>query len=326
MRWPLLAALIVNLGCGAACSSDDGGIAGNGGSSAGGGSGGDGGASASGGTSSGTGGGGTGGIVISDAGGDGSPLCDPPDMLIVLDRTMSMHRRPDGTPATMTKPEESKWWIAVNAIESLTASLDKTLRFGLELFPKDPGGNVCVTLEQRINGITATNPICQEGEVVVSPKLSASADIANAIDPFTTRLCNSTPIGAGLQTATTELASIQATGRPQYAILISDGQDSCDDALVMTNAHALAKAGAKLFVIGFDASAGTGVSKSQLNQLACAGRTAKGFPAPCTDDGQGNFSATNPDGEVLYLLADNAPGLTSALQSVTSSVCCGCVQ
>ncbi len=246
-------------------------------------------------------------------------------MLVILDRTMSMHRQPNGQPATIQNPETSKWWIAVTAIEALSAKLDTSLRFGLELFPRDPGGAVCVTLEQRINGITATNPPCEAGEVVVPPKLNASVDVAAAIDPLTSVLCTSTPIGQALVTATSELSSIQVPGRDQYGILISDGQDTCDDALVLSSAQALAKNGVKLFVIGFDAAAGTGVSKTQLNQLACAGQTAKNFPAPCTDDGQGNFTATAPDGEVLYLLADDSASLTSALSSLVSGVCCGCV-
>jgi len=79
-------------------------------------------------------------------------------------------------------------------------------------------------------------------------------------------------------------------------------------------------------VIGFDATAGTGVSKTTLNNLACAGRTAIGFPAPCTDDGAGNFTATNPDGEVLYLLAESGAALSQALSSIAGDVCCGCVQ
>jgi hypothetical protein len=78
-------------------------------------------------------------------------------------------------------------------------------------------------------------------------------------------------------------------------------------------------------VIGFDATAGSGVSKSTLNNIACAGKTAKGFPAPCTDDGAGNFTATTPDGEVLYLFAQSGEELTQALSSVAGSVCCNCV-
>jgi von Willebrand factor type A domain len=306
-----------------ACSgSNDNAVAGNGATGGGGThSGGNGGTSAS---------GGAGGISLdggaATGGSAGGSACDPPDMLFVLDRTMSMHRRPDGTPATLAQPEESKWWIAITAIEALTAKLDKTLRFGLELFPRDPGGNVCVTLAERIQGTTATNPTCEEGEILVSPKLSAATDIAGAIDPQTTRLCTSTPIGAAIGTATTELSTIKTANRGQYGILISDGQDTCDDALVLSSAQALAASGVKLYVIGFDAAAGTGVSKTQLNQLACAGQTAKGFPAPCTKDAQGNYTATTPDGEVLYLLAEDATKLTDALSQVASGVCCGCIQ
>src|SRR5688500_2954793 len=64
--------------------------------------------------------------------------CDPPDVLAVLDRTASMAERPDGMyPAnTPAGHAESKWYTAINAVESVTTRLDTTIRFGLELFPR----------------------------------------------------------------------------------------------------------------------------------------------------------------------------------------------
>lgn len=254
--------------------------------------------------------------------------CEPPDMLLVLDRTMSMHRRPDGTqpPDTVAGRQESKWYIAITAIEALTADLEGTIRFGLELFPRDPGQDKCVTLSERINGVTATNVTCEAGEIVVSPTTGTVPAIAAAIDPDTTRLCNSTPIGEGLGTAVTELAALADPVREQLAILITDGQGTCGDALSLSNAQALAAAGTRLYVIGFDGSGGNGVDNAHLNDLACAGHTAPLFPAPCTDDGSGNYAATSPGGAPLYFLADDAAALTSALQDVAGEVCCNCVR
>ncbi len=263
---------------------------------------------------------------------DGGPSsdaenCEPPDMLIVLDRTMSMHRKPDGDPPPNTTAghELSKWYLAITSLEAATATLDQTIRFGLELFPRDPGGDACVTLTERIDGTTATNTACEAGEVLVHPEIGTSAVIAVDLDPETTRLCTSTPIGAGLGTAITELASVANPIREQYALLLTDGQDTCDEALSLANAQALAAAGVNLYVIGFDGS-GSGVDNGHLNDLACAGQTAPGFPAPCTDDGSGNYTATNPDGVALYFLAEDETQLVDALEQVAGEICCNCIE
>lgn len=275
------------------------------------------------------------GAVGSDAGpmADARPSadaedCEPPDMLIVLDRTMSMHRRPDGTvPAdTPAGRMETKWYIAITAIEAVTASLDATIRFGLELFPRDPGQDVCVTLSERINGTTATNPTCEGGEVPVSPAISTGTMISTALDPEATRLCNSTPIGSALGTAQTHLAGIQDPVRDQFVMLLTDGQATCgEDPLSIANTQAMARAGVETYVIGFDAS-GTGVDPAQLNHLACAGRTAPGFPAPCTADGNGDYTATDPNTGTLFLTANDATALQQQLEQVAGQVCCNCIE
>ncbi len=253
--------------------------------------------------------------------------CEPPDMLIVLDRTMSMHRKPDGTvPANTADGHKlSKWYLAITSLEAATAELDQTIRFGLELFPRDPGGGACVTLTQRIDGITATNTACEAGEVLVQPDIGTSAAIAADLDPETTLLCTSTPIGAGLGTAATELADLADPIRAQYALLLTDGQDTCSEPLSLGNAQALAAAGVNLYVIGFDGS-GSGVDNAHLNDLACAGQTAPGFPAPCTDDGSGNYTATNPDGAPLYFLAEDDTELVDVLTQVAGEICCNCIE
>src|SRR5262249_3384599 len=114
---------------------------------------------------------GVGGTIFAGSGSSGTGGAGagrgPPPTAHGLDRTMSMHKAPDGTIPTDTPAGHmiSKWYIAIQAVETLTASLDQTIRFGLELFPLDPGMNQCITLSQRILGISATNTQCQEGEV-----------------------------------------------------------------------------------------------------------------------------------------------------------------
>ncbi|MCS6800189.1 MAG: VWA domain-containing protein, partial [Myxococcota bacterium] len=240
-----------------------------------------------------------------DATGADGGSCEPPDVLVVLDRTMSMHRRPDRSvpPNTPEGRRESKWWIAVEAVEALTAMLDETIRFGLELFPRDPGGRVCVTLSERIAGRTATNPPCEQGEIVVPPALDTGDAIAAAIDPETTLLCNTTPIGAALIAARAELERIRVPGRPQYVLLVTDGQNSEGCPRPLPEAQRLAAEGIRTFVVGFDTLGGgdDGIDVGELNDLACAGRTAPDFPAPCTADTSGNYRATDRRGPPLFL-------------------------
>jgi hypothetical protein len=248
--------------------------------------------------------------------------CDAPDVLVVLDRTQSMYRRPDGSPPATHA--ESRWYIAVNAIEAVSAQFQATIRFGLELFPRDPLTDTCVTLAERIAGTEATNPICEAGEVLVQPAISTATAIDGVIDPETTSLCYSTPIGAALGTARDALAAIKQPMREQYVMFVSDGADSCDDALALTNTQLLAADGVKTFVIAFDSS-GDEIDRGLLNDMACAGRTAPAFPAGCAVDGAGNYVATDRLGATQFLDAGDAAGLAQAFTDIAGKVCCGCV-
>lgn len=283
-----------------------------------------------GGSTTGEGAGGDGFLGAGVGGAGGGMNCEPPDMLIVLDRTMSMHREPNGTPAVDTPEglELSKWWIAVEAVEAATATYSRGIRFGLELFPKDPGNAACVTLQQRISGTTATNPDCQEGEVLVEPDLSTSAAIDTAIDPLTSVLCKSTPIAKGLETTAAALLALEQGSnveREQYALLITDGQDTCSDLDAMQEVQAMAAAAVKTYVVGFDGSGGTGVDVPQLNNMACAGHTAVDFANNCIDDGQGNYYWDSQAQPIVYIVAEGADSLNTALTNIAAEVCCYCV-
>jgi len=263
--------------------------------------------------------------------GSGGGACEPPDLLIVLDRTMSMARRPDGSapPDTAAGHAESKWYLAVNAVEQVTAPpADTGLRFGLELFPRDPGGDVCITLSQRIQGISATNPQCEQGEVVVSPGPEQSAPIAAAIDPETTLLCISTPIGAALVTATAELAKIADPIRDQYVLFVTDGGDTCSPdpgPEPVNEVQMLAAAGIKTYVVGFGSQGGgDGVNVPLLNQLACAGMTAKDFANAC-QMGANGYEPTKPTGPPLFYDAADGASLSAGLKAIAGEVCCDCV-
>ena len=251
--------------------------------------------------------------------------CDPPDMLIVLDRTDSMSRTPSGAkPAnTAAGRATSKWFLAVDAVDKVTAAVDTTVRFGLELFPQDPGGGKCVTEKQLLGGTPSTNPSCQPGEVVIEPALSTGSAIAAAIPPETTTLCVSTPIGAALQTASTELAKVKAASRTQFVVFVSDGGDTCGskvDPLMVTDG--LFAAGVGTYIISFDAtSGGGGINMKLLNDMACAGGTANPAtscsPAPKS---RALSSVTTP----LYFTATDETELTDKLKHAVGDVCCSC--
>jgi hypothetical protein len=291
---------------------------------------GSGGASASSSSSSGEGGG-----LSLDGGsqggqGGGSAACDPPDVLIMLDRTLTMHKTPSGaTPADPPDYASSKWFQAIAAIDQLVAPpLNTTVRFGLELWPKEADG--CITLAERVeNTKQATNMFCEAGEIVVPPALSTGPAIQAALDPKTTKICVSTPTGSALLTGLDHLKTIAAPGRPQYVALVTDGADwdqSCPDPNPLNIVQQMATDGVKTFIVGFSAEGEVqpgGVGAGFLNDMACAGHTAKGFPAPCKQMGAG-YVASDPSGPALYLQAGNGGELSSALKGIATEVCCDC--
>lgn len=268
--------------------------------------------------------------------GDGG-ACDPPDMLIVLDHTDSMSREPNGgkPPAGDAGLATSKWVLACDAVNAVvTPPRDQGLRFGLELFPLDPdvitdagGTGHCQTLSALLSGSASTNTSCQPGEVLVSPSTGTGTQIQSLLDPYTLRLCISTPIDAALKTAQATLASVAVSGRKQFVILVTDGGETCvAGSQVTSTTQALAAAGIDTFVVGFGSAdaGGGGVNVSLLNDLACAGMTAANFSTTCKKQGSG-YVAITPGGPPLFYLAEDGTTLQTTLSSVTKSVCCGCV-
>lgn len=261
----------------------------------------------------------------------GGPTCEPPDVLIVLDRTLSMHKTPDGlTPVDAPLYKSSKWSQAITAIEGVATSFDTSVRFGLELWPRDPGGGQCITLAERVtNSKMATNPMCETAEVPIDVGLGTGQAIADLLDPTTTTICTSTPTGEALYSAGAYLEGIQVPGRDQYVILVTDGADwdfSCPDPDPLKAVQDLAKKNIKTFVVGFNGEEAQLGALSYLNNLACAGQTAKGFPGPCHDTADGWQAVAVDPAFPVYLHAGDADNLGLALQSVIDDVCCGCAK
>lgn len=268
--------------------------------------------------------------------GDGGGSCKAPDMLIVLDHTDSMSAQPTGAkpPNTAAGHMLSKWYLATEAVKSIVAPpMDQKIAYGLEPFPLDPkvvsdagATGTCQTLAGLLSGMHSTNASCVPGEVLVAPAVGTGTAIANILDPETMRLCVSTPIALALDTAKSELASAAVGGVAQYVLLVTDGGETCKGDVVGIT-QTLANAGVKTFVVGFGAAdaGSSGVNKPLLDDVACAGMTAPGFPAPCTKGAKG-YTATRTAGPPLFLLAQDGASLKSELLSIASSVCCGCTQ
>ena len=222
--------------------------------------------------------------------------CNPPDMLIVLDRSDSMGNSPGKAPDGGALP--SKWTLAVDAVDAITAApADGKLRFGLEVLPKASG-------------------LCGTGEPLVPMGLSSGATIATTLAK--TPLVYGTPIGGALAVAQTTLATAKVSGRSQFVILVTDGAETCNSAGPVPVVQALAAAGVKTYVVGF----GGAVDKALLNDVACAGMTATTFKTACKKTGNGYVSngGTTP----LFFSAQDGATLKTALATITGGVCCGC--
>lgn len=262
--------------------------------------------------------------------------CRAPQMMILLDRTGTMHRDLAGAtpPDTTAGHAMAKFTLAINALDGLLATpgLDQTLRLGLAMFPRDPGGQTCITLSQRLSGSAVfMNPSCEVGEVPVSPDLGTANTIATMLDPEVTRLCNTTPTGAGLETARDALQAIALPDVEQYVVLVTDGADfydSCPTPDPIPLVRSLALSHIRTFIVGFGAQNTTpqGVNPPLLNEMACAGQTAKDFATNCTGAPGGGFTAVDAtNGPRLYFDASDGPSLSTALRAVAREVCCGCI-
>ncbi len=191
--------------------------------------------------------------------------CRSPDVILTLDASGSMRAAVGAS---------SRWAIAVDGLTALTRANDGSVRWGLVVYPSDaicgPGDPVA--------------PLPSSGEEV-------SARLAAAIPG------GGTPTATSVDAAAALFAAVRSD-RPQYHVLVTDGDANCNVALdpatctctctpgptcdcamrvnclddVATEAAvaALAAQGVPTFVIGFFGDPSVEV----LNRLATAGGTA----------------------------------------------------
>jgi hypothetical protein len=261
--------------------------------------------------------------------------CEPPDVLVLLDRTMTMHFRPDGTetPAAendVTGRKKTKFAIAIDALRGLFTKYDTQVRFGLELWPRERDN--CISVKTRIDQSYGTpagppNPSCEAGEIKSAPGLGNASGMAALLDVETTPLCLTTPLAAALDTAGTYLGGIKIAKRAQFLLLVTDGADydlSCPTPDPIAKLGTLADSGLKTFVVGFGAdSSSTGVDPVKMNKLACAAQTAKDFATACTKNAAGIYEPVDTTGaKHLYYEATDKASLESSLGTIAASLGC----
>jgi hypothetical protein len=159
---------------------------------------------------------------------------DPPDILIVLDRSGSMGGGP------------SKWSLAASAVNALVSTFEGEIRFGLILFPV---GSSC-------GGGTVSVPIGDSTSSAIASALSSVLPMGDS------------PIAGSLQNASSYLKGIDP-GKEKQVLLVTDGGETCGGDPVY-QVKALQGAKVETYVVGF----GSGVDHALLNSLALAGGTA----------------------------------------------------
>lgn len=210
-------------------------------------------------------------------------LGDPPDLLIVLDRSGSM-----ASPIPTFPPDFTpKWTIMKNALNALSTAREDNIRFGLLEFPADDN---C--------GVGA-------GAVKVPVDLHQAAEIHSY---FATRNPNgNTPADLGLAQALTYYNSIAVNPAGRYVLFATDGEPNCGggdpDVSSATETvaavTALASAGIKTYVLGFG---GGFVDDSVLNNSAIAGQVPRSPGPP------------------YYYAANNAAELDAVLDTISGGI------
>ncbi|MEZ4299970.1 MAG: VWA domain-containing protein [Polyangiaceae bacterium] len=188
-----------------------------------------------------------------------------PNLLIVLDRSCSMTQSAGGG---------TKWAVAVQAIQTMTATFQGKIRFGLSLFPDLVAPN-CGQSDSVI-------PVAADTEMAISDLLG-KALAAN--DPYFPDGPCVTNIDTAMEAAAKEPAFLDPE-RDSYALLITDGKqsNSCADAGSDAGTTAIIKdmhdtLDVPTFVLGF----GSGIDPAQMNIFADAGGVPAGDPTKYYD-------------------------------------------
>jgi hypothetical protein len=194
----------------------------------------------------------------------------PPDLLIVLDRSQSMTMAPDGTNCTAAGC--SKWDQMSSAIEQVV-SMATTVRWGIKYFSNSggrTGGNCTVNANVAVGVGDATGPMIVTSIMGTMPG-------------------GSTPTRLAINSAVTYLQGLTDTN-PKYILLATDGLPNCapgantmadDSAMTVMAIGTALTAGIPTFVVGIgDVPAQNGVDgpMTLMNMAQAGGRAPTAAP------------------------------------------------
>lgn len=209
-----------------------------------------------------------------------------PNLYISLDRSCSMTSGGGGG--------QTKWAIAVNALNQMLTTFNGKVRWGLGLFPDITGANCTQDASQF--------PIGDGNEAGIQALLTAALKAADKFFPDGPCVTN---IDTAMQQASQDPA-LKDTTRKSYVLLITDGaQAGCNAAGGDTGTEGiittLNASGVSTFVLGF----GNGIDAAQMNKFAVAG----GVP---------NNDPNDPTAK--YYKANDPTSLSAALSKIAGSI------
>lgn len=185
-------------------------------------------------------------------------LGDPPDLLVVLDRSGSMSSPPSTFPPTFT----TKWQTMKTSLTNVVNMKQTQIKFGLLEFPSDDDPGCSASATPKVNiGLNA-------GPGFTSYFSSRSPG-------------GNTPAHTGLQSALQYFNSIPVNTAGRYVLFATDGLPNClnndpnmaSEAATVAAVQALFNAGIKTYVLGF--GGGFGTTPQVLNDAAVAGGKPK---------------------------------------------------
>lgn len=206
-------------------------------------------------------------------------LGDPPDLLIVLDRSGSMDSPIPQFPPDFT----TKWTIMKNALNALAAAKEDNIRFGVLEFPTDD--------DCAVDGTAVKVPVDIHQAQEIASYFGSRSPGGN------------TPAQLGLQQALAHYGTIPVNPAGQYVLFATDGEPNCSAgdpaAETVAAVTGLASAGIKTFVLGFG---GGFVDDSVLNDSALAGLVPRAGGPP-------HYYAANNAAELEAVLDTIAGGI-----------------
>lgn len=197
---------------------------------------------------------------------------DPPDMLLTVDISGSMC-----TPLQLFPPGgATKWAVMKVALKNLTASFDRRINFGLQLYPAS-GGDGC-----------RPGQVSQPILPMNSPPINAELDTyPDSLFACAFAAGGATPTHTSLDEARTYYGTIPVNPIGRFVLLATDGQPNCGPPTDAGTAEtvdetvaaitALNTAGIRTYVLGF----GSGIAgdTTTLMRMAVAGGTSRFFTA-----------------------------------------------